>query len=40
MICTLHEGVIVVKDSKGEKNFEIGGGVVEILNNKIIVLAE
>lgn len=40
MICTLQAGDIVVKDSKGEKNFEIGGGVVEILNNKIIVLAE
>jgi len=40
MICTLQEGTVVVKDSKGEKSFEIGGGVVEILNNKIIVLAE
>jgi len=40
MICTLQAGYIVVKDAKGEKNFEIGGGVVEILNNKIIVLAE
>ena len=40
MICTLQEGTIVVQDSKGEKKFNIDGGVVEILNNKIIVLAE
>lgn len=40
MICTLQEGTIVVKDTEGEKNFEIGGGVVEILNNTIIVLVE
>ena len=40
MICTLQEGTIVVKDTDGEKNFEIGGGVVEILNNTIIVLVE
>lgn len=40
MICTLQEGTIVVKDTEGEKNFEIGGGVVEILNNRIIVLVE
>lgn len=40
MICTLQEGTIVVKDASGEKDFKIGGGVVEILNNKIIVLAE
>ena len=40
MICTLQEGPIVVQDLKGEKSFDIMGGVVEILNNKIIVLAE
>ena len=40
MICTLQEGTIVVEDTDGEKIFEIGGGVVEILNNRIIVLAE
>mgnify|MGYP000200372786 FL=1 len=40
MICTLQEGTIVVKDTEGEKIFEIGGGVVEILNNRIIVLVE
>ena len=40
MICTLQEGTIVVKDTKGEKIFEIGGGVVVILNNRIIVLIE
>ena len=40
MICTLQEGTIIVKDTEGEKIFEIGGGVVEILNNRIIVLVE
>ncbi|MBL4754348.1 MAG: ATP synthase F1 subunit epsilon [Flavobacteriales bacterium] len=40
MICTLQEGTIVLHDSKGEKNFNIGGGIVEILNDHIIVLAE
>ena len=40
MICTLQEGTIVVKDTEGEKIFEIGGGVVEILNNRLIVLVE
>ncbi len=40
MICTLQEGTVVVTDSKGKKNFDILGGVVEVLNNKIIVLAE
>ena len=40
MICTLQEGTIVLQDAKGEKKFDIGGGIVEILNNRIIVLAE
>lgn len=40
MICTLQEGAIVITDAKGKKNFDILGGVVEVLNNKIIVLAE
>ena len=40
MICTLQEGSIVVKDANGERDYGIKGGVVEVLNNKIIVLAE
>ena len=41
LISTLKEGEItVVEDNSEEKVFEIKGGVVEVLNNRIIVLAE
>ncbi|HHZ64312.1 MAG TPA: ATP synthase F1 subunit epsilon [Flavobacteriales bacterium] len=41
IISTLKEGVIeVVEENKKERSFEIGGGVVEVLKNRIIVLAE
>ncbi len=42
MISTLKEGEInvVEEENNDEKMFEIKGGVVEILNNRIIVLAE
>lgn len=41
IIATLREGAIeVVEENKKERSFEIGGGVVEVLNNRIIVLAE
>ncbi|MFH1319893.1 MAG: ATP synthase F1 subunit epsilon [Bacteroidota bacterium] len=42
MISTLIEGkiIIVEEENKNEKVIEIKGGVVEILNNRIIVLAE
>lgn len=41
IIATLKQGTVKVTDSsKKVENFEIKGGVVEVLNNKIIVLAE
>ena len=41
IIATLKKGIVKVTDSKKVvENFEINGGVVEVLNNKVIVLAE
>ena len=41
LISTLKEGEIkIVEESNEEKGFEINGGVVEVLKNRIIVLAE
>jgi F-type H+-transporting ATPase subunit epsilon len=39
IISSLEKGTIVVKTSEGSKEFEITGGIVEFLKNKIIVLA-
>ncbi len=40
MISTLEKGRIVIKNSSEEKIIHIEGGIVEILNNNIVVLAE
>jgi F-type H+-transporting ATPase subunit epsilon len=41
IIASLKKGIIKVTDSKKQvENFEINGGVVEVQNNKVIVLAE
>jgi F-type H+-transporting ATPase subunit epsilon len=41
LIATLQEGEIeVVEEGDMEKSFQIKGGVVEVNNNRIIVLAE
>jgi len=41
IIATLKKGIVKVTDNyKRVENFEINGGVVEVLNNKITVLAE
>jgi F-type H+-transporting ATPase subunit epsilon len=41
IISTLEEGRIKIVDTKGGTTFfEVNGGVVEVKNNKIIVLAE
>ncbi len=41
IIAALKEGTIKVTDNhKHIESFEIKGGVVEVLNNKVIVLAE
>lgn len=40
IISTLEDGQVIVKGSGNDTTFSIKGGVVEVLNNKIIVLAE
>jgi F-type H+-transporting ATPase subunit epsilon len=41
IIAALKKGIVKVTDSnKNVENFEINGGVVEVLNNKVIVLAQ
>jgi len=41
IISTLTKGKIIVTDENDEvSNFEINGGVIEMQNNKIIVLAD
>jgi len=39
LISSLDKGTIIVKTNEGDKEFEINGGIVEFLKNKIIVLA-
>jgi len=39
VISSLEKGTIVVKTDDGQKEFDINGGIVEVLNNKIKVLA-
>jgi F-type H+-transporting ATPase subunit epsilon len=39
LISSLEKGVIVVKNKDGKQEFEVSGGVVEVLNNKVVVLA-
>ena len=40
VISTLLNGKVKIKDKEGVKSFDVKGGVVENLNNKIIILAE
>jgi len=41
IVATLKKGTVKVTDAKNTiENFEINGGVVEVLNNKVVVLAE
>jgi F-type H+-transporting ATPase subunit epsilon len=40
LISTLKEGKVKVKNNNTEESFDIKGGVIEVLNNKVIVLAE
>jgi F-type H+-transporting ATPase subunit epsilon len=39
MISSLEKGTLTVRTQEGDKAFEINGGIVEVLDNKIIVLA-
>ena len=40
LISALGKGEVTVKTNSGVKSFKIAGGVVEVLNNKVIVLAD
>ncbi len=40
IISTLMNGKVKIKDKDGVKEFDVKGGVVENLKNKIIILAE
>jgi len=40
LISTLDNGPVRITTSAGQQTFNIDGGVVEVLNNKIVVLAE
>jgi len=41
IIATLKKGTVKITDANGHtENFDINGGVVEVMNNKMIVLAE
>ncbi|MEM1136926.1 MAG: F0F1 ATP synthase subunit epsilon [Bacteroidota bacterium] len=40
IISNLEKGELRVTDNGGEKFFEIENGIVEVLNNKVIVLTE
>ncbi|HNP17949.1 MAG TPA: ATP synthase F1 subunit epsilon [Fulvivirga sp.] len=40
LVSTLTKGELIYKNTKGENKVNITGGVVEVLNNKIIVLAD
>ncbi|MHA6248957.1 ATP synthase F1 subunit epsilon [Pontibacter sp. CAU 1760] len=40
LISTMEQGRIRITTNEGQEYFTVDGGVVEVLNNKIIVLAE
>lgn len=40
IISTLLNGKVKVRDKEGEKIFDVKGGVIENLDNKVIILAE
>lgn len=40
LVSTLKAGELIYKDNKDESTIEITGGVVEVLHNKVIVLAD
>lgn len=40
LVSTLDKGQIVVQGAAGQQTFTVDGGVVEVLQNKVLVLAE
>lgn len=39
LISSLEKGKVVVKTNSGDETFEVTSGIVEVLNNKVVVLA-
>jgi F-type H+-transporting ATPase subunit epsilon len=39
LLSSLAKGTIIVRTSAGEETFEVSGGIVEVLNHKVVVLA-
>ena len=39
LISSLKEGQVKLTTTEGEKTFDVNGGVIEVLNNKVIILA-
>ncbi len=40
LVSTLDRGPIIVQSTSGQKTFTVDGGVVEVLQNNVLVLAE
>ncbi|UII33441.1 ATP synthase F1 subunit epsilon [Fulvivirga ulvae] len=40
LVSSLGEGVVIYQNKDGKHQVEISGGVVEVLNNKIVLLAD
>ena len=40
LITSLKEGAIRLQTNEGDKTFDVKGGVVEVMNNKVVILAE
>lgn len=40
IISTLNQGIVKVMQNGSEQQFEVKGGVVEVVHNKVIVLSE
>ncbi|MCE2846607.1 MAG: ATP synthase F1 subunit epsilon [Sphingobacteriales bacterium] len=40
IVSTLVNGPVKIKTTQGETSFDVKGGVVELLDNKVVILAE
>lgn len=40
MITTLKDGKVIIQGAEGEKEVEVKGGVLEVLKNKVVILAD
>jgi F-type H+-transporting ATPase subunit epsilon len=40
LITTLKKGKVEVETASGRQSFDVNGGVLEVLHNKVIILAE